>query len=211
MLGACESSKADRVNAWTGIASALTRAGIPAVVGMQFAVEDSNSIAFSKSFYEALAAGQTVDEAVTEGRLAIFMRGDNDELDWGVPVLYLRAEEGVIFPARTTLSEKEESPPAVRPAPVEPATPAGRSEVEVDKRTLREAMVQFFSIEELAVLCSDVQEDLKKNNIDLEVNLDMVGGDGKRTKVLNLIQYLERRGHLSYLVTAVRRTRPDIV
>jgi len=43
------------------------------------------------------------------------------------------------------------------------------------------------------------------------VNLDMVGGEGKRTKVLNLIDYLDRRGRLPYLVSAVRQARPEII
>lgn len=211
MLGACESSKVDQVNAWTGIASALTRAGIPAVVGMQFTVHDDNAIAFSKSFYLALAAGQTIDEAVTEGRMAVFARSDNDDRDWGVPVLYLRAEEGVLFPKRADRVQPDDKPQpdmgiqegshgSVKPAPVD-----------IDLRTLREAMVQFFSMSELTDLCLDVQEDLADAGINLEVNLEMVGGDGKRAKVLNLIQYLERRGYLAYLVSAVRKARPQII
>ena len=99
MLAACESGDLDQFNAWTGIAPALTRAGIPAVVGMQFTVRDKNAIAFSNSFYRALAAHRSIDEAVTDGRQAIFTLGDDDdERDWGVPVLYLRAEEGILFP-----------------------------------------------------------------------------------------------------------------
>jgi hypothetical protein len=215
MLGACESSKVDQVNAWTGIASALTRAGIPAVVGMQFTVRDGNAIAFSKSFYLALAAGQTIDEAVTEGRLAIFARSDNDDRDWGVPVLYLRAEEGVIFPKRAerTVQPVGNGGPAaaVAPAGPESAQPLRQIKVDVDSRTLREAMVQFFSMSELADVCLDVQEALADAGINLEVNLEMVGGEGKRAKVLNLIQYLERRGYLSYLVSAVRKARPEII
>jgi hypothetical protein len=208
MLGACESSKVDQVNAWTGVASALTRAGIPAVVGMQFSVFDDNAIAFSKSFYLGLAAGQAIDEAVTEGRLAIFARSDNDERDWAVPVLYLRAEEGVIFP-KSPVPEVSGTPVPHGPGPG--PKPAGQKEGEVDKRTLREAMVQFFDMGELAALCLDVQEALKDAGIDLEVNLDMVGGEGKRTKVLNLIEYLSRRGYLPYLVSAVRNARAGII
>jgi CHAT domain len=98
MLSACESGRVDQVNAWTGIASALTRAGIPAVVGMQYTIKDVNAIAFTKSLYLALAAGQTIDEAVIAGRQAIFIRSTEEERDWGVPVLYLRAEEGILFP-----------------------------------------------------------------------------------------------------------------
>lgn len=100
MLGACESAAGDGVNAWTGVAPALIRAGLPAVVGMQFTVADKNAIAFSRSFYQALAAHQTIDEAVTEGRRAIdTVSNDSAERDWGVPVLYLHAEDGVLFPS----------------------------------------------------------------------------------------------------------------
>lgn len=98
VLGACEASRRDQVNAWTGVVPALTKAGIPAVLGNQYTIKDVNAIAFSRSFYRALAAGQPIDAAVTDGRLAIFNRSSDDDRDWGVPVLYLRAEEGVLFP-----------------------------------------------------------------------------------------------------------------
>ena len=102
LLGACESSRVDRINAWTGIAPALMRAGIPAVVGMQYSVFDENAVYFSKAFYTVLAAGKSIDEAVSAGRRAISVRTDDDERDWGAPVLYLRAEgDGVLFPRAT--------------------------------------------------------------------------------------------------------------
>jgi hypothetical protein len=98
VLGTCEGGRRDQVNAWTGVVTALTRAGIPAVVGMQYTIRDTNAIAFSRRFYRALAAGQPIDAAVTDGRLAIFNRSGDDERDWGVPVLYLRSDAGVLFP-----------------------------------------------------------------------------------------------------------------
>lgn len=102
LLGACESSRVDRINAWTGIAPALMRAGIPAVVGMQYSVFDENAVRFSKAFYNVLAAGKSIDEAVSAGRRAISNRTEDDERDWGAPVLYLRAEgNGVLFPRAT--------------------------------------------------------------------------------------------------------------
>jgi hypothetical protein len=198
MLGACESSKVDQINAWTGIAPALTLAGIPAVVGMQFKILDSSAIAFSSILYESLAAGLTIDEAVSKGRLAIYTLGNNDERDWGVPVLYLRAEEGVLFPKAK----------AAAPAPTvqtgQPLQPA------VNLRALREAIVSEFSMEDLQILCADIQQALADEGIDLQVNLELVGGNGKSAKVLNLIDYLNKRRRLSYLLKAVRDTRPDI-
>ncbi len=115
-LGACEASRRDQVNAWTGVAPALTRAGVPAVVGMQYTVRDANAIAFSRRFYRALAAGQTVDAAVTDGRLAVFNRAAEDERDWGVPVLYLRAEHGVLFPTAQAVAEPGTPPPTAAQA-----------------------------------------------------------------------------------------------
>jgi hypothetical protein len=81
----------------------------------------------------------------------------------------------------------------------------------VDKRALREIMTQAFSIEELQVLCDDVHHELKNAGIGLAVDLDTVGGSGKTAKVLNLIQYLDRRGYLDTLVKAVRSARPGII
>jgi hypothetical protein len=107
VLGACEGGRRDQVNAWTGVVPALTRAGIPAVVGMQYKIRDKNAIVFSRRFYRALAAGQPIDAAVTDGRLAILNRSGDDERDWGVPVLYLRTGEGVLFP-RTRPTRRED-------------------------------------------------------------------------------------------------------
>ena len=82
---------------------------------------------------------------------------------------------------------------------------------EVDKRALREAMVQAFSLEDLELLCADVETALGRAGIELQVNLEIVGGSGKPAKVLRLIQYLDRRGYLSYLVNAVRSARQGII
>lgn len=106
VLNACEGSRRDDKNAWTGIAPVLIREGIPAVIGMQFKIRDLNSTTFSRAFYSTLAAGHSVDDAVTNGRIAVSSRsgGDPNERDWGAPVLYLRAEDGVLFPKATRIA-----------------------------------------------------------------------------------------------------------
>lgn len=98
VLGACESGRRDGVSAWTGIAPALVERGVPAVVAMQYAVIDAQAVAFSQAFYTALAGGLTVDEAVATGRLAMLGTAGPDDAEWGVPVLYMRAPDGVVFP-----------------------------------------------------------------------------------------------------------------
>ena len=205
MLGACDSSKVDQINAWTGIASALTRAGIPAVVGMQFSVFDYNAIVFSKIFYRALAAGLTVDEAVTEGRIAVSTRGDEEERDFGVPVLYLRAEEGVLFPRKD-----QKAPVGGFAQPVATGVLPSNSG-NIDSRALRIAMIPAFKVDDLQLLCDDVEALMLADGISDELDLEVVGGSSKPTMILNLIEHLKRRGQLKYLVQAVRTARPGII
>jgi len=99
MLGACLTAKRDEVNLWSSTAANLLNGGIGAVVAMQFTVRDKSAIAFSKAFYEALALGFPVDQAVTKGRLAIFEQ--EDFRGFGTPVLYMGAGDGVVFPEFT--------------------------------------------------------------------------------------------------------------
>ncbi|HSF80731.1 MAG TPA: restriction endonuclease [Anaerolineales bacterium] len=118
----------------------------------------------------------------------------------------------ILFWAGTELDEKVKSHPEIvkeffftteaGPAPVPTA---------VNKRELREAMVKAFSYEDLEILCSNVEDSLVEAGIELQVNLEMVGGSSKPTKVLNLIEFLDRRGFMDYLVKAVRDERPGSI
>ncbi|HUP22966.1 MAG TPA: CHAT domain-containing protein, partial [Thermoanaerobaculia bacterium] len=116
VLGACEGARRDRFNPWTGIAPALVRGGLPAAVAMQATLYDRSAVAFSTRFYEALALGLPIDAAVSAGRLAIYNQSGPGERDWGVPVLYLRAETEVLFPrpARGTLEGELAEPLGAR-------------------------------------------------------------------------------------------------
>jgi hypothetical protein len=111
VLGACETARRDGQNAWTGIGPALTQIGIPAVIGMQYGIRNANAKTFSEHFYHALAQGESIDWAMTAGRIAIYNKPDPNERDWGVPVLYLRMNEtnAVLFPRLA--HEKGSAPP----------------------------------------------------------------------------------------------------
>jgi hypothetical protein len=209
VLGACEAGRRDTVNAWTGVAPALTLAGIPAVVGMQMTIRDRNASVFTRRMYQALADGKSVDEAVTVGRIAIFSRAaEPQERDWGVPVLYQRADEGVLF-------TKVAGAVAVADGTVSGGVQtdgAPTTESRTDKLALRTALANYFSREELDALCFDLQEELSAKGLhDGPINLEVVGGSGKTAMVLNLIQYLERRRLLPHLVELVRSSRPGII
>lgn len=100
-LNACETARANAQAPYAGVATALLRAGIPAVLAMQLPIRDKSALAFSRTVYHRLAAGDPIDIAVTEGRLAI-ARGSEDMLEWGTPALFLRGEDGRLFaPAPT--------------------------------------------------------------------------------------------------------------
>jgi hypothetical protein len=125
-----------------------------------------------------------VKDAFEQGKAALMLLGIPEEK---TPVLLSRKD---IDPA-TVILFQEQLP-----------------EDMVDKRILRETIVSKFALEELEVLCQDIQQDMKNSGINLEINMEIVGGDGKVAKVLNLIEYLDRRGYLSHLVNAVRQLRP---
>lgn len=98
ILGACNSAARDEGGAWTGLAPSLVRENIPAVLAMQYKVRDKNAARFMAIFYARILGGYSIDEAIFEGRQAIFSNSGLEERDWGVPVVYLRAEDGIIFP-----------------------------------------------------------------------------------------------------------------
>jgi len=95
ILNACEGARSARDDPFGGVAQALVRQGIPAVIAMQFEISDPAALTFSQSFYQAIADGLPVDLAMVEARRAIFAEGY--EVEWATPVLYLRSPDGRIF------------------------------------------------------------------------------------------------------------------
>jgi hypothetical protein len=236
VLGACKVGRRDGVNAWTGVVPALMRADIPAAIGMQFTVGDATAITFSRNLYRALVAGQSVDEAVSNGRRAVYNSYDEPERDWGTPVLYLRADEGVLFPAAagaTTISATSPAPATQQPAPqaaTQPANshpshprppvtqppeaqPQGAPAPSPDRVTLRNFIVKQFKSAELAVLCTDLSQMLVNRGMSTE-QFDMgivSGSDNIVTQALDLIGFMQRRGWYEVLVESIRAARPGMI
>ena len=115
LLNACEGGRTSRNDPFAGVCQSLLQQGIPAVIAMQFAITDQAAITLAHEFYLALAEGMEVEAALTEARKGIF--ANNNEVEWGTPVLYLRTQEGRIFDLAGT------PPSSVRP--VQPVAPAG--------------------------------------------------------------------------------------
>lgn len=96
LLNACEGARSSDRDLFSSTAAILVRRGIPAVLAMQYEITDRAAIEFTRTFYEALATKLPIDAAVTEARKAISLAVTNS-MEWGTPVLYMRAPEGVIF------------------------------------------------------------------------------------------------------------------
>jgi hypothetical protein len=99
VLNACETARLTKksgLDPFAGLASSLVMAGIPAVVAMQFPISDGAAVTFARRFYTLLTRGEAVDTAVAEGRRAI-RTSQPDTMEWGTPVLFMRAADGVIF------------------------------------------------------------------------------------------------------------------
>lgn len=94
LVSACQSSLIRGDSLFVGLGPGLVRAGIPAVVAMQFSMPAKAAVEFSKGFYRALARGATVLDAVSQGRRSLV----RDNM-WFVPTLYLRSQdyEGHLF------------------------------------------------------------------------------------------------------------------
>lgn len=107
LLATCSGARLPRrqgQNPFTGSASALIAANIPAVVAMQFNVSEDAAAGFTNAFYSQLAERRPLDEAVAQGRLRI-MADDVDGLEWATPVLFLRSPSGVIFKTPRAVAE----------------------------------------------------------------------------------------------------------
>jgi hypothetical protein len=95
VLNACEGARASGADPFAGAAQSLVQQGIPAVIAMQFEITDQAAVTFAEAFYAEMADGHPVDAALAEARKAILAA--NNDIEWGTPVLYLRAPDGQLF------------------------------------------------------------------------------------------------------------------
>ncbi|MEO0842121.1 MAG: COR domain-containing protein, partial [Cyanobacteria bacterium J06643_5] len=100
ILNCCRSATVSSNQAFAGTVSNLVRRGIPAAIAMQYTISDSTAKLFASEFYKTLALGFPVDTAIQETRNAISMDVGLDKRDFGTPVLYMRAKDGIILDFR---------------------------------------------------------------------------------------------------------------
>ncbi len=181
----------------------LLKAGLPALIGVQGSTMCDAAIAFCKKLYASIAIGLSLDEAVIYARLRL--QEDKvvigaDSCEWGSYMVYMPTTEAVLLPKANRATQVQERREEVR-----------RSVSQIQSnRSLRLALMKEFDEAELQVLCADMEEDMKREGLDLEIDLEIAGGTNKEGKILNLIHYLERRDSLQFLVTAAQRARPNL-
>jgi hypothetical protein len=112
ILNVCEGGRSAADDPFAGVGQSLVQQGIPAVIAMQFEVSDEAAIAMAHEFYGAIADGYPVDAALAESRKSVFAQGYR--LEWGTPVLYLRAPDGQIFDTSASTHDVPVVPPLVQ-------------------------------------------------------------------------------------------------
>lgn len=81
-----------------------------------------------------------------------------------------------------------------------------------DKYELRLAMDKTLEMKDLVLVCANLEEDFSSNGISLPVRLDLFGAGRTRSAlILELIEYLDRRGYLSKLIEALSHVHPGIL
>jgi CHAT domain len=102
-LNACYSSSSDgrRVQPFGGLGHRLTLIGVPAVIGAQTSIEDSEATMLAEVFYRELVNGATVDVAIQAARASLYLQGQN-YLAWAFTSLTLACDPASLL----LLSEK---------------------------------------------------------------------------------------------------------
>ncbi len=96
LLNACESGRGSATDIFSSTGETLINRDIPAVLAMQYSISDEAATLFAQKLYESIADGLPVDRSVAEARNALAL-ADSQNLEWGVPVLHMRAPDGRLF------------------------------------------------------------------------------------------------------------------
>lgn len=95
-LNTCEGAKAGEKDMFSSLVGGFMANGVLSVIAMQQQITDRGAIVFSENFYSSIAHFMPIDASVSIARTA--MNGQAKKtMEWGVPALYMRAGNGVLF------------------------------------------------------------------------------------------------------------------
>lgn len=118
LLTACNTGRLDADAPLSAIGPELLKAGVPAVIAMQFEITDADAARFAATLYRELIGGSCpgqIDAAVSIARNDLYF-DNTDSFAFGTPALWLNAPDGAIF----TLASAR---PETAPPPIPSATP----------------------------------------------------------------------------------------
>ncbi len=92
LFNSCYTASNDPAASCAGIAKTLLDAGIPLVVGMQFAISEGAARVFACKFYRILSEGNSIVDAITMARRAIADCPGCRPWEWITPVLFIQPD-----------------------------------------------------------------------------------------------------------------------
>ncbi len=211
LLNACEGAYASRTDIFASTAATLVQPGIPAEIAMHYEITDHAAIEFSTQFYDALTAGLPVDSAVTDARRAVSLAIHNT-LEWGIPVLFMRSPDGVIFAfderGGSAAANADRFREGAAPTQDDQTVAGPFPEAVADQpeqltgaqiQALWQALLDGYTESTLAQLV----------RFQLNERLDTIaGGDNFADRVYHLIDWAERTGRIEELVASAQAGNP---
>lgn len=109
-LHACNGAKSGSLESFKSTAIDLVYSNIPAVVAMQYEINNTDAAFFAETFYKEISQGKPIDEAVNLGRHKLgqklgqkSVKSQDTSSNWsdrrfGTPVVYLQSEKAIILP-----------------------------------------------------------------------------------------------------------------
>lgn len=102
LLSACLSGAGKYDDDFGTVATALIKAGIPAVVANQYSIPIKSIAPFVDAIYSSLTQGDGIDQAVANGRAALKVglgstTGQGAVVEWGIPTLHRLVDVQHIF------------------------------------------------------------------------------------------------------------------
>lgn len=103
ILSSCLSSSGNAQDDFSTVATSLLQSGISAVVANQVSIGVRSIASFVGGLYKNLLQTGDIDEAVTEGRIALLTdlagsTGSDAVVEWGIPTLYRLSSAAKLFP-----------------------------------------------------------------------------------------------------------------
>ncbi len=117
-----------------------------------------------------------------------------------IPLVLLGLAAGAFLVSRRRTKAQSQGVPGQAAVTERIAEPLRPEEVAAQEQRmrLRHGLVEHFDLSEFRVLCAD-----------LDVNYDVLDGEGLDDKAVDLVDYMDRRGRIEDLVAACRKNRPN--